>query len=130
MSLENPPDIPYELVKELADLLQSALDGHCAPPWEAEADLAIEDFKNAQALNEDQGVGADEGGIDEVKACLAEQRSEAERLQRLLAGVRRRRDGLIQELGCAGLSERAIAPIAGISNVAVHNILSSEATDV
>lgn len=53
MSLESPPGIPYELVKELADLLQRGLDSRTADDgWLVEAELALEDYKNKVALND------------------------------------------------------------------------------
>lgn len=51
MSLENPPDIPYELVKELADLLDRALRKRGDKLWTLEAELAIEEYKNKVALS-------------------------------------------------------------------------------
>lgn len=51
MSLENPPAIPFELVKELADLLEFALDWSTFPEdREQEACLALDDYKTRVAL--------------------------------------------------------------------------------
>lgn len=51
MSLENPPQIPYELVKELADLLDRACQQGVERTLRVEAELALEDYKNKVALN-------------------------------------------------------------------------------
>jgi len=61
--------------------------------------------------------------VEGVKRRLEEQRDEINRLEGRLTGARRRRAALIRKLGEAGLSERAIAPLAGVSNVTVHNVL-------
>lgn len=62
-------------------------------------------------------------GVEGVKARLAEQREEIDGLERHLRAARRRRETLIRKLGRAGLSERAIAAIAGVSSTTVHNFL-------
>jgi len=55
-------------------------------------------------------------GIEGVKVRLRDQRREIETLERRLSKAKKRRGLLIAKLRTAGLSLRAVADIAGISN--------------
>lgn len=58
-------------------------------------------------------------GVESLKARLREEAAEAQLLERHLAAVRRRRDELATKLTHCGLSRRAVAKIAGVSDVAL-----------
>lgn len=52
MSLENPPEIPFELAKTMADLLEERVKYFSVgKDWMTEADLAVQEYKDWLALN-------------------------------------------------------------------------------
>jgi len=59
--------------------------------------------------------------VESIKKRLGEERAEAERLERCLRAVKRRRFALATKLVHAGLPRRKVARLAGVSDVAILN---------